>query len=97
MFTKLLLIAAYQSVITLLVMLVVNLWQRRSFMKRNTRRIYPKDVEGVVRYMDECIVYYRHRTVWNLFRKKETFKLSGSKYYDSKDNLVCFEEGLKWN
>ena len=97
MFTKLLLIAAYQSVITLLVMLVVNLWQRRSFMKRNTRRIYPKDVEGVVRFMDECTVYYRHRTVWNLFRKEETFKLFGSNYYDSKDNRVCFEEGLKWN
>lgn len=97
MTTKLLLIASFQIVITLLVMLVLNLWQRRSFMKRNTRRIYPKDVEGVVRYMDECIVYYRHRTVWNLFLKKETFKLFGSKYYDSKDNLVCFEEGLKWS
>lgn len=97
MFTKLLLIASFQIVITLLVMLVLNLWQRRSFMKRNTRRIYPKDVEGVVRYMDECIVYYRYRTVWNLFRKKETFKLSGSNYYDYKDNLVCFEEGLKWS
>ena len=97
MTTKLLLIASFQIVITLLVMLVLNLWQRRSFMKRNTRRIYPKDVEGVVRYMDECIVYYRHRTIWNLFRKNETFKLSGSNYYDSKDNLVCFEEGLKWS
>lgn len=97
MTTKLLLIASFQIVITLLVMLVLNLWQRRSFMKRNTRRIYPKDITGMVRYMDECIVYYRHRTVWNLFRKKETFKLSGSNYYDSNDNLVCFEEGLKWN
>lgn len=97
MTTKLLLIAAYQAVITLLVLLVLNLWQRHSFMKRNTRRIYPKDVERVVRYMDECIVYYRYRTVWNLFRKKETFKLFGSNYYDSKDNRVCFEEGLKWN
>ena len=98
MITKLLWIAAFQIAIAMLVMLMLNLWERHSFMKRrNTRRIYPKDVEGVVRYMDECIVYYRYRTVWNLFRKKETFKLSGSKYYDSKDNLVCFEEGLKWN
>lgn len=97
MFTKLLLIAAYQSVITLLVMLVLNLWQRRSFLKRNTRRIYPKDVRGMARYMGKCTVYYRYRTVWNLFRKKETFKLFGSNYYDSKGNLVCFEEGLKWN
>lgn len=97
MTTKLLWIAAFQIVITMLVMLVLNLWQRHSFMKRNTRRIYPKDITGMVRYMDECIVYYRHRTVWNLFRKNETFKLSGSNYYDSNDNLVCFEEGLKWN
>lgn len=97
MTTKLLLIAAFQVVIAMLIMLMLNLWERYSFMKRNTRRIYPKDVEGVVRYMDECIVYYRYRTVWNLFRKNETFKLSGSNYYDSKDNLVCFEEGLKWN
>ena len=97
MATKLLLIAAYQAVITLLVLLVLNLWQRYSFMKRNTRRIYPKDITGMVRFMDECTVYYRHRTVWNLFRKEETFKLFGSNYYDSKDNRVYFEEGLKWN
>lgn len=97
MATKLLLIASFQIVIAMLIMLVLNLWQRYSFLKRNTRRIYPKDVEGMVRYMGECTVYYRHRTVWNLFRKKETFKLFGSNYYDSKDNRVYFEEGLKWN
>lgn len=97
MTTKLLLIASVQFAVTILVLLLLNLWQRHSFMKRNTRRIYPKDIEGMVRYMDECIVYYRHRTVWNLFRKNETFKLSGTNYYDSNDKLVCFEEGLKWN
>lgn len=97
MITKLLLVAAFQIVIAMLVMLMLNLWQRRSFMKRNTRRIYPKDVRGMARYMGKCTVYYRHRTVWNLFRKKETFKLSGSNYYDSNGNLVSFEEGLKWN
>lgn len=97
MFTKLLWIAAFQVVITMLVMLMLNLWQRRSFMKRNTRRIYPKDVRGMARYMGKCTVHYRHRTVWNLFRKTETFKLYGSNYYDSNGNLVSFEEGLKWN
>ena len=97
MTTNLLLVAAFQIVIAMLIMLALNLWQRHNFLKRNTRRIYPKDIEGMVRYMDECIVYYRHRTVWNLFRKTETFKLSGTNYYDSKDKLVCFEEGLKWS
>ena len=92
MTTNLLLVAAFQIVIAMLIMLALNLWQRRSFMKRNTRRIYPKDIEGMVRYMDECIVYYRHRTVWNLFRKTETFKLSGTNYYDCNDNKVVFEE-----
>lgn len=97
MTTKLLLIAGVQFAVTILVLLLLNLWQRHSFMKRNTRRIYPKDIEGMVLYMGECVVRYRHRTVWNLFRKTETFKWFGGEYYDSKNKLVSFEEGLKWN
>ena len=92
MTTKLLLIAGLQLAIAMLIMLLLNLWQRHSFMKRNTRRIYPKDIEGMVRYMDECVVHYRHRTVWNLFRKNETFKEVNGQYYDRNDNKVVFEE-----
>ena len=81
------------SVFVVAVLIVAAVVQHRMYMSSvKVRRIYSTDIIGTVKAMDECIVFYKRRTVWNLFAKTETFKEVNGQYYDRNDNKVIFEE-----
>lgn len=80
------------SVFAVAVLIVAAVVQHKMYMSSvKVRRIYNAEIIGTVKVMDECTVFYKRRTVWNLFRKNETFKEVNGQYYDCNDNKVVFE------
>ena len=81
------------SLFAVAVLIVAAVVQHKMYMSSvKVRRIYSAEIIGTVKVMDQCTVYYKRRTVWNLFAKTETLKEVNGQYYDRNDNKVVFEE-----
>ena len=81
------------GVFVLVVLGIAATVQHKMYMSSvKARRIYSADIIGTVKVMDECTVFYKRRTVWNLFAKTETLKEVNGQYYDRNDNKVIFED-----